>query len=178
MSIIVIFSLFMSAAHGRLLPDIPKCTQSCGEQPCACCGTDGKCDSKVDGCRTTQTISLSCQGVAPTMKYICKNPSDFLPMHDTGSSGTKCAAYIQIMMTQGQPLEGQDFSQTFDCSGKTEAVINHITNLAATGSGGCCGVGESACAVDVSHICQDPSTFLPSLVVSQGQTCSAIINMM
>ena len=48
----------------------------------------------------------------------------------------------------GAALDGESFSSTYDCSGKSDAIIQTVTNIAGRG---CCGPnGQSICAASNS----------------------------
>ena len=76
-------------------------------------------------------------------------------------------------------LAGKDFSSAFSCSAETYTVKVNVAMTATY----CCGTGDaasqrSACWVDHSYLCADPSSWTPSTVADQesGSTCIQLMN--
>ena len=89
------------------------------------------------------------------------------------------ASGFQNDPSKAGPLDGLDFSQTYDCS-SSSASIKQYVNLMASTAAGCCGgnsgAPESACWVDYSHVCKVPANYLKGHVIPNGyapnsQTC-------
>jgi hypothetical protein len=78
-------------------------------------------------------------------------------------------------------LDLQDFSQTYDCAGKSSQMVEAITSIVGAGCcGGNSGLARSACFKDRSHICKTAANYLPSAQVTVGDggntmTCDALV---
>ena len=77
--------------------------------------------------------------------HICEDAANYLPNHLAGGS-TSCDAYMGAYSGSGYPLAGESFSSTYDCSGKSDAIIQTVTNIAAYG---CCGGNSNGKAIVV-----------------------------
>ena len=93
--------------------------------------------------------------------------------------GGTCDQMMDHYTGSGNYLEGKDFSSAFSCSAEA-ATVKYVVNDVATN---CCGTGNaasrrSACWVDHSYLCADPSTWAPSTVSDQqaGTTCIQLMN--
>ena len=118
------------------------------------------------------TTSLGCCGVNgksacwKNYSYVCLDPADYdgskeyTYKNDDGTTGTStCDAAIASNLAPDKPLKDEDFSRAWSCEGKSSAVTDVVQG---TTSLGCCGANrKSACWVDRSNVCADPSKFLP-----------------
>ena len=66
-------------------------------------------------------------------------------------------------------LANKDFSSAFSCSAETYDLKSQVNLIASY----CCGTGVSACWVDHSYVCADPSSWTPS-TVPNGETATCI----
>ena len=103
---------------------------------------------------------------AQDFSYVCLDPADYdgskeyTYKNDDGTTGTStCDAAISDNLAPDKPLKDEDFSRAWSCEGKSSAVTDVVQ---ATANLGCCGANrKSACWVDRSNVCADPSKFLP-----------------
>ena len=118
---------------------------------------------------------------------VCADPSTFLPRNnfkseDGGFDGRCDLAVHSINDDNMGSCYGEDFSQTWSCSGKSSSCQVQLLELAR---GGCCGVnGKSACWRDFSHACLDPADYDGSIQYTftdeddgstYTSTCDAVI---
>ena len=126
---------------------------------------------------------LAAPAVAQTdYSHVCATPANYqgsaMYACPTCSSVT-CDAMMAVYTSSGQTLAGKDFSSAFSCSAETYMVKYTVNDIASY----CCGTGDaasqrSACWVDHSYLCADPSSWAPSTVSDQqaGTTCIQLMN--
>ena len=126
---------------------------------------------------------LAAPAVAQTdYSHVCATPANYqgsaMYACPTCSSVT-CDAMMAHLTSSGQSLAGKDFSSAFSCSAETYMVKYTVNDIASY----CCGTGDaasqrSACWVDHSYLCADPSSWAPSHVSDQqaGTTCIQLMN--
>jgi len=126
---------------------------------------------------------LAAPAVAQTdYSHVCATPANYqgsaMYACPTCSSVT-CDAMMAHLTSSGQTLAGKDFSSAFSCSAETWEVKYTVDDAATY----CCGTGDaasqrSACWVDHSYLCADPSSWVPSHVYDQqaGSTCIQLMN--
>jgi len=126
---------------------------------------------------------LAAPAVAQTdYSHVCATPANYqgsaMYACPTCSSVT-CDAMMAVYTSSGQTLAGKDFSSAFSCSAETYMVKYTVNDIASY----CCGTGDaasqrSACWVDHSYLCADPSSWAPSHVSDQqaGTTCIQLMN--
>ena len=103
---------------------------------------------------------------AQDFSYVCLDPADYdgskeyTYKNDDGTTGTStCDGAIASNLAPDKPLKDEDFSRAWSCEGKSSAVTDLVQAIANLG---CCGANrKSACWVDRSNVCADPSKFLP-----------------
>merc|ERR1719263_354780 len=85
-----------------------------------------------------------------------------------------CDAMMAHHTSSGNTLAGKDFLSAFSCSAETYIVKYTVDDIASY----CCGTGGvSACWVDHSYLCADPSSWSPSTVYQDdGTTCIQLMN--
>ena len=127
---------------------------------------------------------LAAPAVAQTdYSHVCATPANYqgsaMYACPTCSSVT-CDAMMAHLTSSGQTLAGKDFSSAFSCSGETHMVRVTVDDIAKY----CCGTGDaasqrSACWVDHSYLCADPSSWTPSTVITHddGTTSTCIQQM-
>ena len=77
--------------------------------------------------------------------HICENAANYLPNHLISGS-TSCDAGMAHYSASGQALAGEDFSSTYDCASKSDAIKTTVNDMAAYGCcGGNGGAPKSAC---------------------------------
>ena len=121
---------------------------------------------------------LAAPAVAQTdYSHVCATPANYqgsaMYACPTCSSVT-CDAMMAVYTSSGQTLAGKDFSSAFSCSAETYMVKYTVNDIASY----CCGTGDaasqrSACWVDHSYLCADPSSWTPS-TVPNGETSTCI----
>ena len=95
-------------------------------------------------------------------KYFCKDPAEWLPDKkytgpETSNTEIACRAWVE----GDDDTKTEDFTKSWSCDGKSAAIKIDVQDLGAAVMG-CCGSGKkSACWVDRSNVCADPSKFLP-----------------
>ena len=110
--------------------------------------------------------------------HVCATPANYQgsAMYACPTcSGVTCDAMMAHLTSSGQALAGKDFSSAFSCSAETYMVKYTVDDIAKY----CCGTGGvSACWVDHSYLCADPSSWAPSHVYDQqaGTTCIQLMN--
>ena len=111
-----------------------------------CCGT-GNAASRRSACWVDHS-------------YLCTTPANYQGGAN-GPLGTCDQSMDYYTRTGG--LVGKDFSSAFSCSAETGAVKYTVNDIASY----CCGTGGvSACWVDHSYLCADPSSWTPSTVIT------------
>jgi hypothetical protein len=112
--------------------------------------------------------SLGCCGVNgksacfKNHAYACKDPNDWLPDKtysgaETSGSTMKCTQILEAYAS----LQNEDLTKSWSCNGEPEAIRRDLQDIIAAKMG-CCGSSKkSACWVDRSNVCADPSKFLP-----------------
>ena len=129
-----------------------------------CCGT-GDAASRRSACWADYS-------------HVCATPANYQgsAMYACPTcSGVTCDAMMAHLTSSGQALAGKDFSSAFSCSAETYMVKYTVDDIAKY----CCGTGGvSACWVDHSYLCADPSSWAPSHVYDQqaGTTCIQLMN--
>ena len=78
--------------------------------------------------------------------HICENAANYLPNHLIGGGSTSCDAGIASASGSGQALAGEDFSSTYDCTSKSDAIKSTVNAVAAYG---CCGGNSNGKAIVV-----------------------------
>ena len=63
-----------------------------------------------------------------------------------GGGSTSCDAVMALYSTSGQALAGEDFSSTYDCASKSDAIKTTVNDMAAYG---CCGGNSNGKAIVV-----------------------------
>ena len=120
--------------------------------PMGCCGTNGK-----SAC--FKNHSYACQNADVWM------PDKLYTGPATSGSTMTCTQIIDNLQstecTGNACLGNEDFTKSWSCDGKSFSIQGMLqTNIAE--EYGCCGSGKkSACWVDRSNVCADPSKFLP-----------------
>ena len=126
---------------------------------------------------------LAAPAVAQDYSHVCATPANYqgsaMYACPTCSSVT-CDAMMAHLTSSGQTLAGKDFSSAFSCSAETYMVKYTVNDIASY----CCGTGDaasqrSACWVDHSYLCADPSSWTPSTVITHddGTTSTCIQQM-
>ena len=87
--------------------------------------------------------------------YVCQVPNDYLPNHvitvpqqNGGFSGT-CDSGMVDRQRPGQPLANEAFTSTWNCTGKSVAVVDAVIDFTTHG---CCGTGASACVSSAAPV--------------------------
>ena len=82
--------------------------------------------------------------------HVCKVPANYDGDHDIQGSGTSCDNYMVMMSAAtgapgggAWPLNGLDFTKTFDCSSSSAEIQQYVKLMAST-SAGCCGGNSGA----------------------------------
>ena len=106
--------------------------------------------------------------------YLCATPANYQgsAMYDPpDSTAMTCDAIMgwSTGTSSTNHLKGKDFSSAFSCSAETFDLKSQVNLLASY----CCGTGVSACWVDHSYLCADPSSWTPS-TVPNGETATCI----
>ena len=111
--------------------------------------------------------------------HVCATPANYQGGAMFPGGAQTCDQAMATFTSSGNELEGRDFSSAFSCSGETHMVRVTVDDIAKY----CCGTGDaasqrSACWVDHSYLCADPSTWVPSHVYDQqaGTTCIQLMN--
>ena len=113
------------------------------------------------------TIGCCSDGRSAAFKnhsYFCSDPNDWLPFHTYSGSETdggtiSCTEFIE---NNNDALEAEDFTTSWSCDGKSSAIQMRVQDLGAALMGCCGSTKKSACSNTRSHVCQDPTTFLPA----------------
>ena len=98
--------------------------------------------------------------------HVCKVPANYVGDHVIpNSNGMMCDNYVNGLSvasgfqndpSKAGPLDGLDFSQTYDCS-SSSASIKEAVNMVGSTAAGCCarnsGAPESTCFVPPAGIC-------------------------
>ena len=96
--------------------------------------------------------SNACQARLGSQDFsgMCEKSSDFIPDYvvenDDGSESSTCRQAAFFSSTPGEDLAGEDLSAGWDCTGKSEEIVDFVRDA---GKHGCCGNGKSACGVPV-----------------------------
>jgi len=129
-----------------------------------CCGT-GNAASRRSACWVDHS-------------YLCATPANYQGGAMYGSD--LCDETMDYYTRSGNTLAGKDFSSAFSCSAETYDVKYTVDDAATY----CCGTGDaasqrSACWVDHSYLCADPSSWTPSTVITHddGTTSTCIQQM-
>ena len=126
---------------------------------------------------------------APTLAQdysgLCATPANYQggAMYDPpDSTAVTCDTIMgySTATSSTNHLAGKDFSSAFSCSAEAATVRNIVNDVATN----CCGTGNaasrrSACWVDHSYLCADPSSWTPSTVITHddGTTSTCIQQM-
>ena len=121
---------------------------------------------------------------APTLAQdysgLCATPANYQggAMYDPpDSTAVTCDTIMgySTATSSTNHLAGKDFSSAFSCSAETYDLKSQVNLLASY----CCGTGVSACWVDHSYLCADPSSWTPSTVITHddGTTSTCIQQM-
>jgi hypothetical protein len=94
------------------------------------------------------TFALVVGPVSGQYSHICEDPANYLPNHLAGGGSTSCDAGIAQTSASdsGQALAGEDFSSTYDCASKSDAIKSTVNAVAAMG---CCGGNSNGKAIVV-----------------------------
>ena len=92
------------------------------------------------------TFALVVGPVSGQYSHICEDPANYLPNHVVGGGSTSCDAGIASASASGQALAGEDFSSTYDCASKSDAIKTMVNTIAASG---CCGGNSNGKAIVV-----------------------------
>ena len=118
-------------------------------------------------------LALLVRGSAAN-KFLCLDPDDYLGSSQpfVPNNADTCDTTMNSWTGSGGYLEGQDFSEPWNCDGKSSNVSLYVQYI---GSMGCCGAtGKNACWEDYSHVCHDPADYNRSHVhVDAPRTCDA-----
>ena len=118
-------------------------------------------------------LALLVRGSAAN-KFLCLDPDDYLGSSQpfVPNNADTCDTTMNSWTGSGGYLEGQDFSEPWNCDGKSSIVSFYVQYI---GSMGCCGAtGKNACWEDYSHVCHDPADYNRSHVhVDAPRTCDA-----
>ena len=95
--------------------------------------------------------------------YFCQDPNDWMPDKtysgtETGGATMTCTEFVE----SSSDIKTQDFTTSWSCDGKSAAIQSNVQDQGASIMG-CCGLTKkSACSNTRAHVCENPSTFLPS----------------
>ena len=95
-------------------------------------------------------------------KYFCKDPTDWLPDKtysgpEMSNSETSCKDWVEVDVD----IKDEDFTQSWSCDGKSDAIRQKVQNEGAEIMGCCGSTKKSACYKERGNVCADPSSFLP-----------------
>ena len=95
--------------------------------------------------------------------YFCQDPNDWMPDKTysgtaTGGATMTCTEFVE----SSSDIKTQDFTTSWSCDGKSAAIQLNVQDQGASIMGCCGSTKKSACSNTRSHVCENPSTFLPS----------------
>ena len=130
-------------------------------------------------------LCLAALLAAPTLAQdysgLCMTPANYQggATYDHETSPITCDQAMAHWTSSGNTLAAYDFSVGLHCPLESYDVKNLVNIVASY----CCGTGDaasqrSACWVDHSYLCADPSSWAPSHVYDQqaGSTCIQLMN--
>jgi len=99
-------------------------------------------------------------------KYICLDPTKFLPNKQITHSGitASCDTWIDQAQTAANELAGVTLNANFNAATATAGVKNYLTGWGERK--GCCSDGKSAAFKDHKYFCKDPTDWLPDKTYS------------
>ena len=99
-------------------------------------------------------------------KYICLDPTKFLPNKQITHSGitASCDTWIDQAQTAPNELAGVTLNANFNAATATAGVKNYLTGWGERK--GCCSDGKSAAFKDHKYFCKDPTDWLPDKTYS------------
>ena len=106
---------------------------------------------------------LDCCSDGKSRTTRCQDPNDWMPDKtysgtETGGATMTCTEFVE----SSSDIKTQDFTTSWSCDGKSAAIQSNVQDLGASIMG-CCGLTKkSACSNTRAHVCENPSTFLPS----------------
>ena len=127
-----------------------------------CGGKSQEIKSAIDGVASKCCGSSGKSACFKNHAYACTDPNDWLPDKtysgaETSESTMKCTQILEAYTS----LENEDLTKSWSCNGEPEAIRRDLQDIIAAKMG-CCGSSKkSACWVDRSNVCADPSKFLP-----------------
>jgi len=95
------------------------------------------------------TFALVVGPVSGQYSHICAEAANYLPNHLYGGGSRSCDEAMALVSASdsGHVLAGEDFSSTYDCASKSDAIKTMVNTIADSG---CCGGNSNGKAIVVS----------------------------
>ena len=93
--------------------------------------------------------------------YFCQDANDWLPDKTYTFSGGGTSTCTEWLEFDATGLTNEDFTASWSCDGKSDAIRQKVQNEGAEIMGCCGSTKKSACYKERGNVCADPSSFLP-----------------